>query len=246
MGLCEAHRGYLERRYPDAKNAVCISSNGIKLEIIRKIAEDPPVRNPHRLMYASSPDRGMEFLLQIFPRAKEIVPDLELHLYYGFDNIEKVVSKLGEQHWISLNTKRLQSLIEQPGVVWHGRTGQPKLLREWFQAGIWCHPSTFTETSCITCMDAQACGAIPITSPIWAVAENVKHGVFIEGDVREELIRARFVNQLALMAINSDTQNEIRKDMMPWARKTFGWERWVDQWEKWSEVPGLAVEEVAA
>jgi glycosyltransferase involved in cell wall biosynthesis len=234
VALCGAHKAYLEARYPKSKGRIVQSSNGIKRELIEKIAGGGWVRNPRRIMYASSPDRGMEYLLDVFPRAKEIVPDLELHIYYGFDNIHKIVTKCGPDHWISRNAERLKSMLNQPGVFDHGRMGQPDLIREWFKAGIWCHPSTFTETSCITSMDAQSCGAIPITTPIWAVAENVQHGVFIEGDVRSDLIRSRFAFQLQALARDAERQEAIRREMMPWARDHFTWERFVTQWDEWA------------
>jgi glycosyltransferase involved in cell wall biosynthesis len=243
VALCNRHADHLKARYPFAADKVCVSSNGIKRDRIeRDYLESTIVRNPHRLMYASSPDRGMEFLLDIFPRAKEILPDLELHLYYGFDNIDKIVARLGPEHPIVQNTERLKQMIDQPGVTNHGRMGQPELLREWFKAGIWCHPSNFTETSCITCMDAQATGAIPLTSPLWAVEENVQHGVFIEGDVTSDLIRSRFVLEVVRLAVDEGRQDEIRREMMPWARERFDWERFVDQWETWarrSRLPAI-------
>jgi glycosyltransferase involved in cell wall biosynthesis len=233
VALCARHAEYLKVRYPFAAHKVCVSSNGIKRELIDQIALDPPERNPHRLIYASSPDRGMEYLLNIFPRAKEIIPDLELHLYYGFNNIDKLVERYGPDHFISRNAERLKQMTDQPGVTVHGRIGQPELLREWFKAGIWCHPSNFTETSCITCMDAQACGAIPLTQPLWAVGENVQHGVFIEGDVKSDLIQCRYVLELIRLA-QPGVQEEIREDMMPWARQRFDWELIVDQWQDWA------------
>jgi len=234
IALCETHAQYLRNRYPYTADKVFVSSNGIKSELISQLLENPPERNLRRLMYASSPDRGMEYLLSIFPRAKEIVPDLELHVFYGFDNIDKVVKHYGEDSRVGQNTRRLKELLNQPGVTWHGRTGQPVLLQEWLKSGIWCHPSNFTETSCITCMDAQACGAIPITCPTWAVSENVKHGVFIDGNLKNEVVRSRYVLELIRMALDPQRQESIRQEMMPWALEAFGWELFVDQWIGWA------------
>ena len=235
IALCETHAAYLKARYPFVADRIFVSSNGIRSEFIAELSPgtliSPETRNSRRLMYASSPDRGMEFLLDIFPRAKEIVPDLELHIYYGFDNIDKLKNEA-----VRKNAERLKEMTHQPGVTVHGRTPQPKLTSEWFKAGIWCHPSNFTETSCITCMDAQACGAIPITQPVWAVGENVQHGIFIEGDVRSDLIRSRYVTEVVSLALDPERQQDIRSDMMPYARERFGWERFVDQWEAWARM----------
>ena len=236
VALCETHGEYLRFAHKEAADSVVVSSNGIKAERIRELLANPPERNPHRLMYASSPDRGMEYLLQVFPKAKEHVPDLELHIYYGFDNIEKVIEHMGKGSVVDLKTARLRALLEQPGVHYHGRMGQMELLGEWFKSGIWCHPSNFTETSCITCMDAQACGAIPITGPVWAIAENVKHGVFIQGNVTHELVQARYGLELFRMAVQPELQDEIRADMMPWALDAFDWEVWVGQWQGWARA----------
>lgn len=232
VGLCETHGEYFKHRYPKAR--VSVSSNGIKRAVIEEILANPPERIPNRLMYASSPDRGMEFLLQIFPRLRESIPDIELHIYYGFDNIEKVVAHWGKTSRVGVNTARLQALLEQPGVHYHGRLGQPALLREWFKASLWVHPSNFTETSCITCMDAQACGAIPVTSPVWAISENVQHGVFIEGDVENETIQARYYLEVFRLLMQPELQEEIRSDMMPWALDTFDWDIFAHQWQGWA------------
>lgn len=235
IALCDTHAGYLKWAHPYAAAKVCVSSNGIRADAIERVLEAPPQRNPHRMMYASSPDRGMVHLLaRVFPRAKEVVPDLELHIYYGFENIEKVVTYYGERSRIGRNTQQLRALLEQPGVTYHGRTGQFDLYREWAKAGIWCHPSNFTETSCITCMEAQALGAIPITNPVWAVAENVQHGVLIDGDASNPLIQARYALELIRIAVNPGLQDQIREQMMPWAQSAFDWDNWAGQWAGWA------------
>lgn len=244
--LCQAQAVAMRRRLnslPGSKGRVdniVVSSNGIKREIIEQLetiryGEPEITRNPRRLIYASSPDRGLENLLPIFERVREIVPDAELHVCYGFNNIEKVIERWGgAASPVAENRRRLLAEMERLGVHHYGRLGQTELLGHWLRSAIWCHPSNFTETSCITCMDAQACGAVPVTTPIWAIGENVEHGVFIEGDVRTDAIRARYVHAVAELLLNPHLQDEHRRPMMPWARDRFYWERFVDQWSMWA------------
>lgn len=232
--LCEPHGYYMRLKFPHLADRIFVSSNGIKSELISEALKNPPARNPKRLIYASSPDRGLLYLATIFERAKEVIPDLELHVYYGFDNIEKIINRLPAE--IRKKTNDIRRLLDQPGIEYHGRTAQPELLQEWLKAGIWCHPSSFTETSCITCMDAQALGAIPLTTPTWAIGDNVKHGVFIEGDpYQDNLVRARYTLELVKLASDAERQEQIRAEMMPWAQGHFGWEKFVDQWEGWAK-----------
>lgn len=246
VALCEEHADHLRAFYPYAADKVCVSSNGIRSELIRERmraqqAGQIPARNPKRLMYASSPDRGLWFLLHIFSKVRELVPDAELHVFYGFNNLNKVGpkwQKAGFRYQAQMIEVRNQQMLEAlnaPGVVHHGRIGQREIIDEWLQTGVWCHPSDFAETSCITCMDAQACGAVPITTPKWAIRENVQFGVMIEGNPETMAItRARYVLQLKALLEDQERQQKIRAEMMPWALDTFDWENFVTQWESWA------------
>jgi len=92
-------------------------------------------------------------------------------------------------------------------------------------------------------MEAQALGAIPITNPIWAIAENVKHGMFIEGDCNSDLlVQARYAGAIVRLTTDPILQDKIRSIMMQDIRNYFNWERWVDQWEGWLyQLPPTAI-----
>ena len=58
--LCQAQARHISRKYPQLASKIRVTSNGIRSEEIQ-LATFPTsgrFRNPHRLMYASSPDRG--------------------------------------------------------------------------------------------------------------------------------------------------------------------------------------------
>jgi glycosyltransferase involved in cell wall biosynthesis len=235
VALCNEHAAFLREQFPEAAHRIVISANGIKSELIAELAKRPPKRNAKRLIYASSPDRGLTTLITIFQRAREIVHDLELHVFYGFNNLEKIArTPHPRRQMVVQNVKMIKEMLQSPGIHVHGRTAQPKLLREWMKSGIWCHPSDFTETSCITSMDAQACGAIPITRPFWAIGENVKHGILMHGETWDSLVRARYVWEIVKLASDPELQSQIRGEMMPWALEHFNWKNVVDQWEDWA------------
>jgi hypothetical protein len=125
--LCEWHRRHVEHGLLRGK--VCVGSNGVKLELIREVEKEKIERNPHRLMYASSPDRGLLPLLKIFKRAKEFVSDLELHVFYGVDNIKKLIKHNPRFNHYEEFVKELMQAIKQPGVFWHGRVDQKTLYK---------------------------------------------------------------------------------------------------------------------
>ncbi len=234
VALCPAQRSYFLTEYPKVMkdNKIFVVGNGIsnnKIPSLKKTLEAK--RDYKKLIYASSPDRGLETLLQIFRRAREYDPELTLDIYYGFDNIDKIIA--GDPNSVFVAPKnRIMAELDQPGVTFHGRTQQHKLWDVWTHAGIWCYPTTFTETSCITCMEAQALGAIPITTPIWALDANVKHGCLVHGDANGDTqARLRYVHAILSIANNPELQDRIRSEMCIWARAAFSWERVVDMYE---------------
>lgn len=229
--LCKSHGRDVIAQHPEIKKTknLWLSSNGVKIDLIEKIEKEGIKRNPKKIIHTSSPDRSLRYLLKSFAKAYELDPKLEFHAYYGFNNLDKLV-KADPKGWLADIKKETEELMKHPGFVFHGRISQEDLYREFFSAGIWAYETDFNETSCISCMEAQACGAIPIYSPKYALGENVGHGVCIYGDASDPLTQARFAAEIYKMANLPELQEQIRQEMIPWARSRFSWEVFVDQW----------------
>lgn len=230
IAMCKWHARNLVSRYPAARNHLWLNSNGIKIDLIEQIEKEQIQRDPKLIIYTSSPDRGLKPLLLSFKKAREYVSDLRLKITYGFDNIDKLIEKNPNSYMKGLKNEILE-LADQPGVEWLGRVNQPDLYRLWFSAGIWVYQTNFAETSCISCMEAQAMGAIPIFSPIYAQGENIGYGIDIPGNCDDALTNARFAAEIVRLALNPELQEMVRTEMMPWARNRYDWEKMVDLWE---------------
>jgi glycosyltransferase involved in cell wall biosynthesis len=247
IALTLAHGSILLASKPYLRDKIFISSNGIRMDVIREVEKEELERNFKRVMYASSPDRGLLETLQTFTLARRYDPELEIHTFYGFDNINKVVEdEKRRNHPEAIKTRKYRDKVliesQKPNVFYHGRVPQTELYRQWLQTGVWLYQTNFFETSCITCMEAQALGAIPITRPYGALRNNIKYGIFIQGDAYSELNKARYMTELINVANSPEYQNSIREQMMYDARIQFNWERIVDQWdsvlEGWDKLIG--------
>lgn len=229
--LCKSHGRYMLDRYPTVGKSLWLSSNGIKLDLIEEIEEEGVERNPYRVMYASSPDRGLKAALQVIKKAREYIPEIEFHAFYGFNNLDKLIK--GQPNSAMAKDKdEILELLKQDNVYFHGRINQKQLMREWFKSNVYLYITNFFETSHISGMEAQACGAIPIFSPIYAQAENIRYGMAVEGDAKEQLTIARAAGELIKLMQLPEQQQAIREPMMAWARDRFDWEQFVDQWTK--------------
>jgi len=230
--LSKAHADYTIEKYPALEKKIFLSSNGVRVDLIREIESEEKIeRDPKRLIYSSSPDRGLECLLEIFKRAREYDSNLNLHIFYGFNNLDKLADRMTG---IKRNKERILKLLDQENVFFHGRVGQKELYKEFLKSGVWCYPTEFSETSCITSMEAQCLGAIPITNPYWALKQNIYFGTIVHGQpYNDALVRARYVGELFRMTQNEHLQKQIRPTMMSQSRMSFSWNRVVNVFESY-------------
>ena len=139
-------------------------------------------RDPYRFIYSSSPDRGLDILLSIWPRIMVQCPQANLHIYYGFENWQKSILASGNDQQVQW-MNQIKQMLNQPGVYYHGRIGQEALADQFLQSSIWLYPTYFTETSCITAMEAMAAGLPVVTSKLAGLIDTVGDaGILLDGN----------------------------------------------------------------
>lgn len=183
-------------------------------------------RNPHRMIYTSSYDRGLINLLLIWDRIREEVPDATLHIFYGWNTYDSMVAK-GVR---SPEFKNMMvNAMNKPGITDHGRIGQKQLAKEVAKSAIYAYPSFFEEISCISCMRAQCLGAIPVTTDYAALSETNKYGIKVPGKAGEN--NDAYVKELISLLKDEARQKEMREKMVK-NKDIFSWERVARQWQK--------------
>lgn len=128
---------------------IYVGRNGIDPFEFEQIEQNNPElkKNPAKVVYLSTPFRGLHVLLeQYWPEIKRRVPEAELHCYYGWDAADRMgVTSTPDGKAFKENVMRL---VQQPGVVWRGRVGQPELYKELLTSGVWAYPSSWAEEHC--------------------------------------------------------------------------------------------------
>ena len=186
--LSEFHRKEIPM-VPDEK--IWISSNGI---VPQHFTEQKAYREPFRCIYSSSQNRGLEYLLKVWPKLREIRPEAELHIYYGWETFDAFHKDNPERMaW----KEHIVEMCNQPGVHDHGRVGHKEIARAFLASSYWLYPCfTFEEISCITAMKAQQARCLPIVATTGALPETVQVGIKCETpEAWLQATRAAFQNE---------------------------------------------------
>ena len=220
------HKRQTEGAHPwlDPKK-VTACRNGVHLAYF---TSEPAPDRELRVIYSSSPDRGGDIVLECWPEVRKHVPNAELVLTYPrwFDLCASMF--LASQGHLA----RIKELLEQPGVHRiEGGLGQKALANLMRSSQVWVHPSYYTpggmkfeETSCISCMEAQAAGLVVVAANWGALSENVLHGTLLDGDPSDAdgHWRKAFVAQIVRGLTDEITQSAAR-EVGPAMMRDVGW-----------------------
>lgn len=185
---------------------------------------------PLRVTWSSSPDRGLDRLLDFWPKIYERYgAGSTLHVYYGFDTWKKMATihgQLGNLNRIKLFEDRLASMSCQ-GVVFHGRRGQQEIADSYLRSQLWLYPTSFEEVSCITAMEAQAAGCKIVCTRCGALPETAPGAWLVDPTMNEEVYKRKFLEAVH-EALRADSPVDFQPFRMP---KT--WKQVAEEWNQW-------------
>lgn len=232
--LSEWHKNYMMERYPflrpentpGNKDVFRIIGNGVDASRFRNRDAQ---RDPKRVIYSSSPDRGLDIILEhIWPKVVEKVPDAELHIYYGWNNFDKFATQFPQL--AAFRNKINGLLLNSKGIVQHGRVNQQELADAFLKSSVWLYPTYFTETYCITAVEAQLAGVIPITNRLAALNETVKSGINIVGDVYKPETHEAYVEAVIKVLTTPMTERDKLHSDIRLAAPARSWDEIATDW----------------
>ena len=224
LGVSAWHGQYLAQVY-GLSNTDYVP-NGIELDDFA----EPAVKVPFRVVYGSSPDRGLAKLLRMWPSIVENEPSAELHVAYGWETIDKSI-RLGATQLIPVKQEITDLLAKTPGVKWLGRLKQKDLHALYQSATVWAYPTSFLEVSCITAMECMAAGCVPVTSRTGALPETIGDaGLLVDGDTYSESWDEFFVSVLRGAIVSPEARAVYSQRGIERA-KAYTWDEAFSRWE---------------
>lgn len=155
-----------------------------------ELYDDTLPRRPFSIAYASSPDRGLDHLLEMFPEVRRRVPGAELRIYYRvlpwIAEMLETKSQRGSKLW-----KRAQRIRDtfvrmgingEEGIRLVGPLTTQMMIDELCRTRVLaypCDPSRWTEGFSVTVLDACAAGCVPIISGVDAFPELWSEGTIL-------------------------------------------------------------------
>lgn len=200
------------------------SRNGYDPEIVPQKAE----KSDHLYLFTSRPERGLLNLLKMWPKIKRIDPQAVL----GICNYKTVKDPRVEEIW-----RECEKVIRHyPSIRMLGNMAKHELYQVLARAHAVLYPTEFPEISCISALEAQACGTPFIATDDFALSETVAPDTRVprDGNIEhDEKVFAdyekRFLEKIRLLRdpqVYQLAQNTARK----WVEE-YTWEKIAAEWE---------------
>jgi UDP-glucose:(glucosyl)LPS alpha-1,2-glucosyltransferase len=128
-----------------------------------EVGEKP--KDTIRLIYHSTPHRGLELLVPVFEKLCETHNDIELDVYssfkiYGWEERDKQYEQL------------FAKCKSHPKINYHGSVPNAEVKAALAKAHIFAYPSIWIESSCIALMEAMSAGLVCCHSNLGALIDT--------------------------------------------------------------------------
>lgn len=216
----------------------CVLRNAIAPAFGKLFPDSTPIlahkSKPPILAYTSTPFRGLDILLEVFPRIRKAVPGTRLKVFSSM-KVYQFAQAADESEFGVLYRK----CRETEGVEYIGSIPQPDLARELRSVTALAYPNTFSETSCIAVMEAMASGCFVVTSNLAALPETTAgfaRLIPIEGGW--EAYKNRFIEETVQVlrectaADNTNAETHLRRQVN-YVNSEYIWSVRARNWVEW-------------
>jgi glycosyltransferase involved in cell wall biosynthesis len=140
-----------------------------------RYVSSPPV-NPNKVIYSSSPDRGLHHLLRLWPKVMDEQPEAELHVFYDISKWLEIDEQLGDRNATHDRAVMIREFVNNPpdNVTFHGGVGKARLSLEQSTSRVLaypCDPISPTEGFSMTVLEGIAAGCDVVVSDADALPE---------------------------------------------------------------------------
>jgi glycosyltransferase involved in cell wall biosynthesis len=155
-----------------------------------------------RLVYTSTPQRGLEILVPVFKKLAETNPDIHLDVFssfkiYGWEDSDTIFQPLYDE------------ISNHPQMTYHGFVPNDELQKHLTTAHIFAYPSIWMETACRAMIEAMSAGLLCVHPNFGALSETSGGlNIMYQGDYLNKVNHANIFAQHLSAAIDIVRKNE--------------------------------------
>jgi glycosyltransferase involved in cell wall biosynthesis len=179
-----------------------------------------------RLIYHTTPHRGLELLIPVFTHLVQEFPNLHLDVYssfkiYGWDQKDLPYQKLFDE------------CNAHPNITYHGTVSNAEVRQALQKAHIFAYPSIWLETSCISAIEAMSAGCLVVCSDLGALPETVGDFGYTyrwSEDVQTHVNRFYSTLRSAILNIDKPPTLNLLRNSQARANVVYNWELRAREW----------------
>ncbi len=215
--LTNWHRNLIMNKYDLPQEKVYVIGNALNDSFFKEEVNIKKI--PYRFIWTSDVVRGLEQLVDYFVDIRKEFPKAELYVYRGitsFDNFKPLLNKINNCKYIHYG----------------GKLSQPDLMNEFLKSDVWLYPTSFSETYCMSGLEALRAGCYCIATNLAGLQTTIgDRGVLVKGDPKKNEVKQLFLNEVRKALTNDELRVNVQKKGQLWA-KTQNWENVGNQWKE--------------
>jgi len=204
----------------------------VLLNAIDPIEVDTKISENIKIIYHTTPHRGLEILVPVFDMLSSKYDDIELDVYssfkiYGWQSRDETYAAL------------FQKCREHPKINYHGSVSNEEVRAALAKAHIFAYPSIWVESSCISLMEAMSAKTVcvhPNNGALYDTSGGVTR--MYQWDENPNYHAGRFLNVLDKSISDVREQKHLAEVEYTkfYADNRFNWSRRTQEWKMLLEM----------
>ena len=180
-----------------------------------------------KLIYSSTPWRGLDVLLDAMEQVKS--NNIELDVYSSTQIYGDQFKEMNDKQFINLYEKAKKI----KNVNYKGYLDHSELMKILHTYDVYVHPSIFEETSCMAAMEALACGLVAVTTDLGALYETCcDFPIYIPYLEDKKLLAQQFAHTIEILPNIMKNINEQKMIFQQnYYRQFYHWDVIKGNWE---------------
>ena len=182
-----------------------------------------------RLIYHTTPHRGLEILVPVVEHLVKFFPEIHLDVYssfkaYGWPQRDEPYEALFDR------------VREHPNMTYHGYQSNDKVREALKRADIFAYPNIWQETSCIAAIEAMSAACAVVCPSYAALPETTGNFAFsyqYHEDIQQHAnIFANVLGKVIELYKNDEKKTRSRLQFQKmWTDNFYSWQNRVGEWE---------------